>query len=256
MPVKPVKSQSGLKNEHFSVFKVVLGESMDVVYFLKECSYCEELNYSLRSLENLPHDKVFIVGGCPRNIQNVEHRFISQRGNKYKNTTNSLKHICKDKDLSEDFILMNDDFFILKPVDEKDLIMCRGYVKDVLAYYKKRFGENDYSLGMEQTEIFLKDLGIEKPLSYELHTPLKMNKGNVLKMFELPYIDSLSIVHTRTLYGNLFYKDSEVMEDVKVYKNTHFPIKSGKFLSCEDASWPMVRGYVEKLFPNKSRYEI
>ena len=259
MPVKPVMNQSGLKNEHFSVFKVVLGESMDVVYLVKECPVCEELTYSLRSLEkNLHHDRVFIVGGCPQNIYkgNVEYYPIRQGHNKYKNTTNNLKIICKEEKLSEDFILMNDDFFILKPITEKDLNLCRGPVEDVLKDYKRRFGMNEYIRGMEQTEIYLKDLGVEKPISYELHIPLVMNKKNVLKMFELPYIDSLSVIHKRTIYGNLFCKDSEVVEDVKVIKDRFCPINSDKFLSCDDASWPRVREYVGPLFPNKSKYEI
>lgn len=219
---------------------------------------CEELTYSLRSLENLPHDRVFIVGGYPQNIYkgNVEYYYISQQGNKYKNTTNNLKFICKESDLSEDFILMNDDFFILKPSTEKDLNMCRGPVEDVLKDYKDRFGTNDYIRGMEQTEIYLKDLGVEKPISYELHIPFLMNRKNVLKMFELPYIDSLSVIHKRTIYGNLFYKYSTEMEDVKVVKDRYIPIRSDRFLSCDDASWPRVRKYIEKLFPNKSKYEI
>lgn len=45
---------------------------MDIVYLVKECRINEELTYSLRSLVNLPHDKVFLVGGCPTNIDKTK----------------------------------------------------------------------------------------------------------------------------------------------------------------------------------------
>lgn len=232
---------------------------MDIVYVVKECLECEELTYSLRSLVNIPHDKVFIVGGCPKNIDTskVIHVPMLQIGSKYQNTTNMLKFICeKDIDLSEDFILFNDDFFILKPIDLEDLNCCRGYVKDVIEDYKSRCTMNDYIRGMEQTSIFLNDLGIKNALSYELHIPIILNKKNVLKMFSLPYLSSIGkVIHKRTLYGNLFLKNSKVIEDVKVLVDRYVPIHSDKFLSCDDLSFARVKKFLDKLFPNKSEYE-
>ena len=76
---------------------------MDIVYLVKDCTENEELTYSLRSLVNIPHDRVFIVGGCPRNIDTskVIHFPILQTDTKYKNTTNNLKLICNQDNLSE-----------------------------------------------------------------------------------------------------------------------------------------------------------
>lgn len=229
---------------------------MDIVYLVKECQECEELTYSLRSLVNIPHDKVFIVGGCPYNIDKskVIHIPIYQPNSKYQNTTNNLKLICKDPRLSEDFILMNDDFFILKPVVEEDLNLCRGTIREVLKEYKNKYGTNDYILGMEQTGIFLNDLGIIKPLSYELHIPMVMNKKNVLNMFSLPFINSLKVIHKRTLYGNLFYTNSKIIKDVKVL-DANSQVKYDSFLSCSDSGWLFIKNYLSNLFPNKSIYE-
>lgn len=229
---------------------------MDIVYLLKECQICEELTYSLRTLVNIPHDKVFIVGGCPDNINKgkVIHIPVYQPNSKYQNTTNSLKLICKDPRLSDDFILMNDDFFILKPVVEEDLNLCRGTIREVLKEYKNKYGTNDYILGMEQTGIFLNDLGIIKPLSYELHIPMAMNKKNVLNMFSLPFINSLKVIHKRTVYGNLFYTKSKVIKDVKVL-DINSQIQYDKFLSCSDSGWLFIKNYISNLFPNKSIYE-
>lgn len=229
---------------------------MDIVYLVKECVENEELIYSLRSLVNIPHDKVFIVGGCPRNInkEKVIHIPILQTSSKYKNTTNNLKFICSQPNLSEDFILFNDDFFILKPIQLEDLNLCRGTVREVLKEYKNKYSLNDYIEGMEQTAIFLNDVGIQQVLSYELHIPMVMNKTNVLKMFSLPFINCLKVVHKRTVYGNLFYKNSKPIQDVKVLdKNSN--IQYDKFLSCSDLGWFVIRDYMRNLFPYKSIYE-
>ena len=238
-----------------------MNTKMDIVYLVKQCQTNDELTYSLRSLKNLPHNRVFIVGGCPTNINKskIIYKPILQNQSKYKNTTYNLKQICQDKDLSDDFILMNDDFFVLKPISDlvNELNLCRGTIKDVLADYKSRYGVmNDYTNGMKQTMIFLQDIGILEPLSYELHIPMIINKQKFLKMFELPYINSIKVLHKRSLYGNLYNKDSKPILDVKVLASYFLPLGSDKFLSTEDNSWPIVKTYVGRLFPNKCEYEI
>ena len=79
---------------------------MDIVYLLKDSDVNEELTFSLRSLKNIPHDKVFLVGGFPANIdsEKVYHIPTYQGLNKYNNTTNSLKTAANTKEISEDFI--------------------------------------------------------------------------------------------------------------------------------------------------------
>lgn len=233
---------------------------MDIVYLVKNCYTNEELTYSLRSLVNLPHDRVIIVGGCPANINKhtLVHFPIFQGGNKYSNTTANLKTICQNKELSEDFILMNDDFFILKPVTVEDLKVCRGPIDKVLESYVYRYGTdaNPYISGMRKTKIFLQDLGIKEPISYELHIPMVINKKKFLDMFSLPHIEGVKPLHKRTLYGNLYCKGFKEINDVKVLNEYYYPFGSDKFLSTEDNSWPRVKPFMQNLFPNKSEFEI
>lgn len=230
---------------------------MDIVYLLKDTPTNEELTYSLRSLVNLPHDKVFFVGGCPNNIDRTKiiHIPIIQTNDKYKNTENGLKYICKDNRLSEDFILMNDDFFILKPIKDpkEELKLCRGPIEDVL---KSLPSGGTYWLSMRQANIFLKDLGFSEPLSYELHIPMVINKKKFLDMFSLNYIDSISPGQQRSIYGNMFLKGSKFVKDVKVYQNKTESFEVDKFLSSEDTSWPRIKEYIGSLFSNKSEFEI
>ena len=232
---------------------------MDIVYLVKNCVTNEELTYSLRSLSNLPHNQVFIVGGCPTNLNKSKliHCPISQGNDRYENTTNSLKHICNDTRLSEDFILMNDDFFILKPTDPSKLNLCRGTIQEVINEIGHRYETGSpYLTGMKQTLIYLKDLGHSEPLSYELHVPMVLNKKRFLDLFSLPYIDTIRKGHIRSIYGNVYLKDSQKIRDVKVYRDFYTPLGSEKFLSTEDNSWPRVKKYLERLFPDKSPYEI
>ena len=108
---------------------------MDILYTLKQCDQCDELIYSLRSLCNLPHDRVFLVGGCPKNIDKSKVVYIptEQKGTKWRNSTNNVKTACKDPRLSDDFILMNDDFFVLKPINDpaKELNLQQGTIQIV-----------------------------------------------------------------------------------------------------------------------------
>lgn len=235
---------------------------MDIVYLVKNCFQNEELTYSLRSLVNIPHDKVFIVGGCPFNINKTKiiHIPLCQTGTKYQNTTRNLETICLDKRLSEEFILMNDDFFILLPTEQPsvEFNLCRGFIKDVYEEYTQKYGDagNAYIQGMRQTRLFLEDLGIKDPLSYELHIPIVMDKNKVLRAFSLPGIRSLKVLHKRSIYGNLFLEGSKVVADCKIrYKTEKIPTNS-KFLSSADDTWKYVKPFIHSKFPVKSEYEL
>lgn len=235
---------------------------MDIVYLVKNSRNNEELIYSLRTIKNIPHDKVFIVGGCPDEVnkKRVIHISVTQTGNKYQNTSRNLELICKDSRLSEEFILMNDDFFILKQINdpEKELNLCRGTIENVIEEYKSFYGneENIYLIGMRQTKIFIEDMGINDPLSYELHIPIIMSKKGVLSAFSLPHINTIQAGHIRTIYGNLNKKDSIVTTDVKVRGLSDNTIYNDKFLSTSDHTWNYVKPYIRELFPNKGEYEL
>lgn len=231
---------------------------MDIVYTLKDRYNGEELRYSLRSLGNVPHDKVFFVGGCPKWAANIIHIPTKQTGTKYKNTTNNLKIACKDQRLSENFIYMNDDFFILEPIKTQELIYNNGTVQSVLDIKLKKYPlGNPYFNGMAQTKDFLQELGISDPLSYELHIPFIFNKNKFLKMYEITGVKEIPCFHKRTVYGNLYLKGGEFMKDVKIFMDSKFqPNELGKFLSCDDSGFQKIGHFLNNKFPTKSKYEV
>lgn len=235
---------------------------MDILYPIKKTeSFNEELRYSFRSLQNISHNKVIIVGDLPSwvNQETVYYIPTEKLPNRYETTTNNIKCACQNKELSEDFILMNDDFFIMKPIKEKDLLLNRGLMKDVVHYYHKvRHCLTNYDRNVEKAMKELKDMGFENPISFELHTPIILNKEKFLSIVGKITTESL---HTckRSVYGNYFIADSKTIEDVKIL--SHFNISTFDFdnkslLSASEGSWPKIRNIIAQKFPKKCIYEL
>lgn len=231
---------------------------MDILYPIKKTTLNEELRYSLRSLVNIPHNKVFIVGDCPDfiNEENVFYIPNTKEESRYKTTTNHIKIACQCKELSEDFILMNDDFFILNPITEEDLNLNRGYIINIFAYYIAHHRPlTHYDQLVIQSMNELKKMGFEKPISFELHTPIIINKTNFLSIVNKLNNDSLHCCK-RSVYGNHFIKYSKTIEDVKVLSNHIFkPEDYTNLMSCSEVCWTKIKSFIQKKFPNKSIYE-
>jgi hypothetical protein len=91
---------------------------MDIVYIYRHSrDDGRELRYSLRSLSNVPHGKVFIIGDKPKWTKGIVHVPASDpHGLKALNALHKITVACRDPRVSEDFVLMNDDFYVLKPI--------------------------------------------------------------------------------------------------------------------------------------------
>lgn len=237
---------------------------MDVVYTIKYAKVNEELVYSLRSLCNIPHDKVYFIGGCPYNLN---HRYITwipaaTLATKYKTTTHNLEIAANLPKLSEEFIWMNDDFYILQKIKDPvaELNLNKGSLHDSLNEFIKRNGIcTAYMTGAEQTMSYMKTLGIQNPLSYELHIPFIYNKSCVKTMLALKDIRKVPILYKRSVYGNLYYHNSTKTTDVKILRASKVDYTEWdkrKFLSSSDITWDRVKPYLEKKFKDKSIYEL
>jgi len=77
----------------------------------------EELRYSLRSVVNsFPDSAVWVVGGIPKWYSGNKIS-IEQNAGKWANAVNNLNAITESPDIPEEFVLMNDDFFITNKRD-------------------------------------------------------------------------------------------------------------------------------------------
>ena len=90
---------------------------MDIVYVCRPGEN-EELRYSIRSISNnLKYGNLWVVGYKPSwYIGNFLP--IKDIGSKFNNIKNCLEVVSESQEISEDFVFMNDDFFLLQELDE------------------------------------------------------------------------------------------------------------------------------------------
>src|SRR5690606_39482205 len=75
-------------------------------------------------------------------------------------------------DISDPFLLFNDDFFVLQPIEEVP-ILHNGPVGGAP---RSSVGMSTYQQGRIDTRRLLQQWGYQRPLSYELHIPLEVHK--------------------------------------------------------------------------------
>jgi hypothetical protein len=229
---------------------------MDAVYICRNGEN-EELRYSLRSIEfNMPHDNVWVVGGKP-DWYSGNYIPVEQSGRKYENARNNLKAIVNSVEISEDFILMNDDFFVIDKIDNVPY-WYTGSLKSRIKDLTDGYGPNTTYLRMlALTEKTIRKTGIQEPLDYELHTPMIMNRHKLGPIIEMPSL-------WRSTYGNLYEVGGFEHEDIKVYSDFSFEKRNGLpidisnecFLSGSDRSFGLLyKKILKDQFQNPSKYE-
>jgi hypothetical protein len=216
----------------------------------------EELRYSIRSVvKNTQSPNIWVVGGKPSwYIGNYIK--TDQGGDKYKNVIGSLKAIVSHEDIPEDFILMNDDFYIIKPINKIETYHG-GKFKNKVVLFSKNAKSSYYTLILKNTQKHLENAGIEEPLDYAIHVPIELNKDKLSEVIKPK-------VSIRTMYGNLFDIGGTEIDDVKFHrmatrkwaKNPNLDDFDMEYLSTSDDSFLEVYEYILKdMFSDPSPYE-
>ena len=229
---------------------------MDFVYICKDGSN-EELRYSIRSVvESFPNSKIWVVGGKPT-WYTGNYIEVTQNLSKYRNAIENLKALCNSEEISNKFVLMNDDFYIVKNIDSiKDY--HGGPLLEKINLYQKLNSNSNYTRKLAATYKKIKSLGIENPLDYELHVPMVMEKEKLKQTLQNNYQ-----FLWRSIYGNVFNVGGEQMEDVKVYVKGPLVLKSYNikkddhiYLSSADTSFDILfNNILKKQFNQKTKYE-
>lgn len=222
----------------------------DIVYFVKDTKENEELRYSLRSLKNFPHKRVIFYGGCPDGLKPDVHIKVEQdQPNKWMNIFKMFKMVCNNKDISEDFWLFNDDFFVMKPVKKGPNYFEGDLYKRVVTLEDKHEGITPYSQQLRYTLQELEGMGCTTK-NYALHVPMLINKTNGRELINI--MDGPMI---RCLYGNYFNIGGEEHCDVKIDSTTK-EYKDTEYLSTNDKSFDGVVGQqIKDRFKDKCKYE-
>lgn len=200
----------------------------DVVYRVKKLGWQEQLRYSLRSLRNLPHGKVWIAGYKPGWTSGAVNSIATiQAGNKWENSNENLRAACNEPGVSDTFYLFDDDFYVHRPTDTVP-VYHRGTITEMLDWYKSQLtNDSNYLKRVREARGVLKAWGFEEPLSYEVHVPLPVHKYqmagvlNRLKDTELRFPGA----QYRSFYGNLCNLDGSQIVDPKVsYPQNHVAV--------------------------------
>lgn len=226
---------------------------MDYVYVCRRGDN-EELRYSIRSLvKNLPDVNVWVIGDAPSwytgNIVRVKYF-----REKYLTVRHNLKVLSQTSEINEDFVLMNDDFFVMHPMDSVQ-VWHGGSLRDKHRLRSQTQPYSPYTQYLLETYKTVKDSGIEEPLDYELHTPLPTTKSSIAEAIKLPGL-------WRSITGNQNGIGGEQHDDVKLYHPTsqmyrdREDLDSSPYLSCDDDSFgTLLTKYLMDAFPDPSPYE-
>lgn len=225
----------------------------DIVYILKNNIEEEELTYSIRSVvKNFPYNRIWFAGGLPEHITPDEHMPIRQEGtNKWQKVSYTIKRICQNDEITEDFWLFNDDFYIMKPIEEFPAAI-RGTMHQRIMQLKKDHNYSAYAGNLEKTENYLRRKGYDT-LDYALHVPILINRQKALETLkEFPDVPMF-----RCLYGNHHKIGGTLMDDVKIYNLDQLPTGNEIMLSTTNTSFNngKIGPYIKAQFPDKCKYE-
>ena len=224
----------------------------DFVYILKDTPKNEELKYSLRSIEANAGDlinRVVFVGGKPDGFQGYLHIKNNQIfDTKHKNAIMNIYAACITKDITDNFVLMNDDFYIMKPID--DVYM---YYDGTMAKRIEELPDGLYKRNMQDFYDILSKHFI-CPLNYAVHTPTLINKqlaATIIKQCEPEH-------NFRNLYGNCMRQItlSVSVKDNKFRAKDKTWDKQATFASSDDVTFKRMLPTLRAKFKNKSRWEI
>lgn len=242
----------------------------DLVYILKRGDYNPDLRYSLRSVAKYcTFRNIWLVGYCPSWVQNVFSIDLPQEGSKYSNSTDNLIAACQHPDISQKFILMNDDFYALKKIKnwETSCNKSRGSGFALYQNLRKKMPMSGYRNEFLYTYTFLRKQNLPTR-EYELHIPMVVDKSEFLELLQKPEIIKFRAEHKifmkRTIYKNYYMheKPERQEHDVKlILQDFEGHYTEGEWLSLSDymtdnfEKYPKLGEFFNKRFKSACKYE-
>jgi hypothetical protein len=210
-----------------------------------------ELRMSLRSIEKYlaNYSDVWIIGDKPDWLQNVNHIPCidhTERPSDY-NIMRKITKACEHPDVSESFLMMNDDHFLL---DHFDINNFPNYYFSTLEDQVKKRGMDTYGKRMNNSYQHLKSKGLPTK-HFDIHTPIVYNKELFLKNVTALDWNIPNAYVIKSLYANALQIEGEEIPDNKVSQ----PPTSGKIFSTYPHMKCSITRFLTEQFPNPSKYE-
>lgn len=208
-----------------------------------------ELKYALRSIDKCltGWSEVLIIGDRPAWYKGSVTTFRDLPGRKEFNIYSKILAACADKLVTDDFLMWNDDHFLLRSL----------HVKDIKHWHGRRI-----RIGISKARgsygIKLRKTGNEFPgNNFDIHVPIVYNKGKFGEIFSTRS-DEICI---KSAYCNSLGITGEYMEDCKIDGQvSEAEIKrviAGRlFFSSGTSICNGMVNVLAGLYPGASRWEI
>lgn len=228
----------------------------DVVYPVKLTrNGNRELQLSLRSLSNIPHRNVYVIAPERPDWLSDDAIFIEcpDDHSPYENVNRKLLAACSVDDLSDNFVYMNDDIFIMQKMTEIPYWALSSTLQTRLDEYKVA-GMGIYEQDLMKTKRFLEEYR-QSTIDFETHSPIVFHKG----ILEQILTQNIRLGHRHTLYGNLTHQEPTYTKDFKLYFTDGKIDENQPIISTIEEAFIRncaVSRYLENKFANKSIYEV
>ena len=195
-----------------------------------------ELDYSIRSVrKNYQGDvRCFVVGDIPTPMLDVIHIQAPEvimedivHGQPQHFDLNNKFTTILESEINEEFVLMYDDIFILKPTSKEEIMKTYGKCEltDLAAHAKKRSGGRPFKKLWLDTYTYIFTYRHSKGLKtyeWETHLPRFMEKKKLKWIFDRLNVENIPRIHT-SLYSAGCYVDAENKDGSKMFPDCEIP---------------------------------
>lgn len=223
----------------------------------------QELKFSLRSVEKhmKNYRNIYIIGQAPAYINLETVNVIPfDTPNVYKEHRIMLKFkkACEIPGISQKFLMMNDDYFLVKDINAAKI----PYYYDFPMYVKYiHRGSNDiYKQSINNTLLALNKLGVVDPKYFDIHYPVHYDKTKFPLIMDSLDWNIRGCYVIKSLYCNLMRIKGKKRKDCKINKDPspeemkHI-IESTDLFSTDRITRPIINTF-HKLYPEPSKYEL
>lgn len=223
-----------------------------------------ELRFTLRAIErNLKGVRnIIIVGQKPDWLKNVKHIPAGDPlpSNADGNITLKTLKACESNDVTDDFLFMNDDHMITKPIHIEDI---PDYYKQDFEEYQEGYWNNSlHRIRVYRTWQALKEAGCST-INFELHVPNMINKSKYIDAVNrFPFDKGIGLC-PKSLYGNLAVRRGTMkkIKDPTIFRKKTYQQISDQFESSthvaynDDGLNAALKYYLYKNYNEKSSFE-
>lgn len=224
-----------------------------VVYPYHNNTNWDELRYSLRSLSQIKEEslQLCLVGEKPAWCK--PDIFIETKNvgiTKEAAIMNKLLLACQHKDVSNEFLMVNDDHYLLKTIFISEIAFWTdGSLEQKIT--EKGYGA--YGAALKNTLFTLINLGLPTR-HYDIHVPIKYQKDKFIDIMSFYDWAKKPTFVIKSLYCNTLMVEPTNMSD-NVERGKGFNPNAMWLSTAHDIVLP-TKKWIQNRFPTKSPWEI